>query len=74
MENVVVPSNDMVKAYFVLPKAGTLMPQPAVLQGAVAMNMACFCPIPITWAPYFLDFKSPREALQMGRNLVATMG
>jgi hypothetical protein len=73
MENVVVPSNDMVDAYFALPTAGTLMPQPSVLQGAVAMNMACFCPIPIAWAPYFLDFKSPHEALQMGRSLVATM-
>jgi hypothetical protein len=45
MENVAVPSNDMVEAHFALPTAGTLMPQPAVLQGAVEMNMACFCPI-----------------------------
>jgi hypothetical protein len=73
MENVAVPSNDMVEAYFALPTAGTLMPQPAILQGAVEMNLACFCPIPIAWAPYFLDFKRPHEALQMGRNLVATM-
>jgi hypothetical protein len=74
MANVAIPSNDMVKAHFALPTAGTLMPQPAVLQGAVEMNMACFCPILIAWAPYFLDFKSPHEALQMGQNLVATMG
>jgi hypothetical protein len=74
MKNVAVPSNDMVEAYFALPTAGTLMPQPAILQGAVDMNMACFCPIPIAWAPYFLDFKPPHEALQMGRSLVATMG
>jgi hypothetical protein len=74
MENVVVPSNEMVETHFASPTAGTLMPQPQVAQGAVAMNMACFCPIPIAWAPYFLDFKSPHEALQMGRSLVATMG
>jgi hypothetical protein len=73
-KNVATPSNDMVEAYFALSTAGTLMPQPAVLQGAVNMNMACLCPIPIAWAPYFLDFKSPHEALQMGRNLLATMG
>ena len=37
------------------------------------MNMVNLCPIPLAWAPYFLDFKSPHEALAMGRLLVATL-
>jgi hypothetical protein len=73
MENVTVPSDDMVDAYFALPIAGTLMPQPSVAQGGVQMNLASFCPVPLAWAPYFLDFKSPYDALLLGRQLVATM-
>jgi hypothetical protein len=73
MEAVTVPSGDMVDAYFALPIAETLMPQPTVIQGGVQMNLACFCPIPLAWAPYFLDFKSPYEALLLGWELVATM-
>jgi hypothetical protein len=73
MEAVTVPSDAMIDAYFELPTAGTLLPQPTVDQGATNMNLANFCPLPLAWAPYFLDFKSPYEALRTGRELMATM-
>jgi hypothetical protein len=34
------------------------------------MNLANLCPIPIAWAPYFLDFKTPHETLQIRRVLM----
>jgi hypothetical protein len=37
------------------------------------MNISNFCPIPLAWAPYFMDFKTPFEALKMGRNLMVTL-
>jgi hypothetical protein len=49
------------------------MSQPMVIQGVVSMNLANFCPLPFAWAPYFLDFKSPYEALTLGCELMATM-
>jgi hypothetical protein len=73
MGNVLVPSHDMVEAYFTQPTAGTLMAPASVAQGSSQMNLAPFCPIPLAWAPYFLDFKSPHDALRMGRDLVATL-
>jgi hypothetical protein len=27
------------------------------------MNLPNFCAIPLAWAPYFLDFKTPNDAL-----------
>jgi hypothetical protein len=37
------------------------------------MNLSNLCPIPTAWAPYFLDFKNPYDALKMGRLLMATL-
>jgi hypothetical protein len=37
------------------------------------MNLSNLCPIPLAWVPYFLDFKTPHKALQMGRLLLATL-
>jgi hypothetical protein len=31
------------------------------------MNLANLCPVPPAWAPYFVDFKTPHNALRMGR-------
>jgi hypothetical protein len=73
MEAVTIPSDALVDTYCASPVAENIMPQPTVAQGSVAMNLSSFCPIPTAWAPYFLDFKTPFEALQMGRTLVATM-
>jgi hypothetical protein len=73
VRNVLVPSNEMVEAHFTQPTAGTLMAPASVAQGSSQMNLASFCPIPLAWAPYFLDFKSPHDALRTGRDLVATM-
>jgi hypothetical protein len=49
------------------------MPRPQVAQGAVQTNLAALCPIPLSWAPYFMNFKTPQEALGTGRQLVATL-
>jgi hypothetical protein len=38
------------------------------------MNLSNMCPIPFTWVPYFLDFKTPYAALQMGHALITTLG
>jgi hypothetical protein len=38
------------------------------------MNLSNMRPIPLAWAPYFLDFKDPHAALQMGHTLIATLG
>jgi hypothetical protein len=37
------------------------------------MHLANLCPIALAWAPYFMDSKTPYEALQMGRELMATL-
>jgi hypothetical protein len=74
MEAVVVPSEIQVTTYFANPAAENLLPGAPVAQGGVAMNLANMCPIPLAWAPYFLDFKTPHAALQMGHALIATLG
>jgi hypothetical protein len=73
LESVNVPSDAQVDAYFARATATTLMPRPQVAQGAVETNLAALCPIPLSWAPYFLDFKTPQEALDTGHQLVATL-
>jgi hypothetical protein len=73
MEEVTVPTAALVEAYFALETATHLMPSVSVAQGGVAMNLANFCPIPLAWAPYFIDFKTPYEALAMARRLVASL-
>jgi hypothetical protein len=73
LESVNVPSDTQVDAYFAQTMATNLMPRPQVAQGAVLTNLATLCPIPLSWAPYFMDFKTPQGALGMGRQLVATL-
>jgi hypothetical protein len=73
MEDVTVPSDDQVEAYFATAVALNLMTGTTVHQGGTQMNISNFCPIPIAWAPYFLDFKTPYEALTMGKALLATL-
>jgi hypothetical protein len=73
MEAVIVPSDNLVDAFYASPTAGHLMPQPTEAQGGTAMNLTNLCPLPLAWTPYFLDSKSPYEALKMGRSLVVTM-
>jgi hypothetical protein len=55
-----------VDEYFSLPVAKDLMVGTTVAQGGAGMNLFNLWPIPMAWAPYFLDFKTPYEALQMG--------
>jgi hypothetical protein len=73
MEEVVVPTDALVDAYFATPTATHLIPQVTPAQGGVEMNLSNICPIPPAWAPYFLDFKTPYEALEMARILVASL-
>jgi hypothetical protein len=73
MEEVCVPSDALVDAYFAGPAAVDLMPATTVPLGGVNMNLSNLCPIPLAWAPYFMGFKTPHEALQMGRTLLGTL-
>jgi hypothetical protein len=73
MEEVTVPLDTQVDTYFATPAAENLMPPTTVAQGRVDMNLANLCPIPLAWAPYFLDFKAPYDALKMGRALMGTL-
>jgi hypothetical protein len=73
MEEVTIQSDALVDTYFASPVAENLMPQLTVAQSSVAMKLSNSCPIPTAWAPYFLDLKTPFEALQMKDMLVATM-
>lgn len=73
LEQVCVPPDAMVDAYFAGPAAVDLMPSTSTAAGGVDMNLSNLCPIPTAWAPYFLDFKTPWEALQMGRVLLGTL-
>jgi hypothetical protein len=71
MESVKVPLNALVDAYFVNPRAENLIPGPTVAYGGADMNLANFCPVP---PPWFMDFKTPHNALRMGWDLVGTLG
>jgi hypothetical protein len=73
MEAVMVPSEAQVAAYFANPAALEVTPSTTVAQGGVNMNLWNLCPIPLAWAPYFIDFKAPFKALTMGRALMATL-
>jgi hypothetical protein len=73
MEEVIVPSDAQVDAYFNVRTAENLMPAVTVANGGTIMRLCNFCPIVLAWAPYFLDTKRPYEALQMGRELVASL-
>jgi hypothetical protein len=70
LEEVAVPTDVLVGGYFGTATATYLMPQVTVNQGGVEMNLTNLCPIPLAWAPYFMDFKTPYEALEMARILV----
>jgi hypothetical protein len=73
LDAIHVPPGASVKAYFNGPAALDLMPELAVVAGAVEMQLSCICPVPLAWAVYFLDFKTPIAAYQMGEALVATL-
>ena len=68
-----VPSDAQIEAYFVNPMALSLMLQTTVQLGGIQMNLCNLCPIPLVWAPCFLNSKMPYDVLQMGRALVATL-
>jgi hypothetical protein len=67
MEAVTVPTDAQVVAYFANPAALEVIPSTTVAQGGINMDLSNLCPIPLAWAPYFMDFKAPFEALKMGK-------
>jgi hypothetical protein len=73
MEEFCVPLDALLDTYFANPAAVDLMPGTTVPLGGVNMNLQNLCPIPMAWVPYFLDFKAPRKALQMGKLLMGTL-
>jgi hypothetical protein len=73
-EEVTVLLEAQVTTYFAGPGAENLMPGTTVPQGGVDMNFSNMCQIPLAWAPYFLDFKAPHVALEMGQALISTLG
>jgi hypothetical protein len=72
LEVKAVPTDDEVMAYFTSVAAGNLM-APIALTAGNSTCLARLCPIPLAWAAYFLDSKSPFEAWQMGQSLIATL-
>jgi hypothetical protein len=73
LENVIIQPEAATDAYFAGPNALDVMPVVPVLQGVVNSNLSCLCPVPLAWAPYFLDYKTPFAAYTIGRELVATL-
>jgi len=73
LEEVRVQPAASVEAYFANPIALELMPKVAAMNGGVNSNLSCLCPLPLAWAPYFMDFKTPAQAYAMGQVLVATL-
>jgi hypothetical protein len=57
MEDICMPSDALVDAYFAGPAALDLMPGTTVALDGTDMNLSNLCPIPIAWAPYFLILK-----------------
>jgi hypothetical protein len=59
---VQVSSNALVEDYSNLPVAKDIMATPTLAAQGVTMNLECLCPIPLSWAPYFMDNKTPYQA------------
>jgi len=71
LENVTIQPSASVAAHFAAPNAPVI--GLAVANGGVLTPMCCLCPLPLAWAPYFLDFKTPLIAYTMGISLLATL-
>lgn len=73
LEEVMLAPAAHIEAYFNGPVPHLLVVEPMVAaNGGVATNFSCLCPIPIMWASYFMDFKSPWAACKTGIALMAT--
>jgi hypothetical protein len=73
IEEVCVPPTTLIDAYFAGLAALDLAPSTTVALGGIHISLANFCQIPVAWAPYFLDFKTPYDSLKMGRLLIGTL-
>jgi hypothetical protein len=61
-------------AYFANPMVLEAMPNVRVMQGgSMNMKLANLCPIPLAWAPYFMEFKAHYKTLKKGKALMATL-
>jgi len=73
LENVTIQPVESIAAHFAGPNASVITDGLAVANGGVITPLCCLCPLPLAWAPYFLDFKTPFEAYTMGISLLATL-
>jgi hypothetical protein len=73
LENINVQPTALVDAYFTGAAPLEVMRMVPLAQGGVRTNLSRLCPIPLAWAPYFMDFKTPYEACKMGEALVGTL-
>jgi hypothetical protein len=72
IKQLAVPTEAEIVAYFSGQGAGHLL-NPVALTLANGTQLSRLCPIPLAWAAYFLDSKSPYEALRTGLQLIATL-
>jgi hypothetical protein len=72
LEDVTVQPTNVTDAYFASATALEVIPAVTEANGGVNMHLSCLCPVPLACAPYFLDFKTPKDAYDMGRTLVGT--
>jgi hypothetical protein len=72
IREVAVPTTAELVAYYSTPGAGHLL-NPTPLTQANGTQLSHLCPIPLAWAPYFMDLKSPYEAFCTGLQLIATL-
>jgi len=61
LESVTIQPAASVAAHFAAPKASVIMDGLPVANGGKITNRCCLCPIPLVWAPYFMDSKTPFE-------------
>jgi hypothetical protein len=72
ISELAVPTTAKLVAYYSTPGAGHLL-NPIPMTQANGTQLSYLCPIPLAWAPYFMDSKSPYEAFRTGLQLIATL-
>ena len=73
LENVTIQTLASVTAHFAGFNALVIMHGLTVANGGVLTPLCCLCPLPLAWAPYFLDFQTPFKAYTMRFSVLATL-
>ena len=71
IHEMAVPTGAEIAAYFSAAGAGHLL-NPIARTLANGTQLSRLCPIPLAWAPYFMDSKTPYDALRTGVQLIST--